>query len=392
MEGPRASVRAVRGLAAYSVLRQAADACQTLSINWFLAGSGSAALLGLAWIVSRLPWLLLPLAGAAADRVVRRRLVMAGDLLVAAAGLAVALARWRAAALPFLALYGLGYCAVRPATKGLSREFLPAPHLAARLSGLLTSLEYLALVVAELACGRWLLGRGLAVGLGCMAVLLAAGVAILGVAAPSPAGAPRRHAPALQTRGVLAQITAPPLRGPFILTVICGACGFAVLPLAPLLAQRLHGGPTLYALLLAGYSLGAAAGAALARWAEGWRVGVRGAGLMWLAAAPAVALAPRLPVPGAIGCFCLLGLASGFQDAGNAARVAALVPPAAQSQAMAMGSLIWRVPGVLAGAVVVLSAPLPPARLCLILAALLAVVAAGAAARPAARAEARPAC
>ncbi len=369
------------GLASYSALRQAADACQTLTLNWYLAsGPGAAGLLGLAWVAVRLPWLVLPLSGAAADRVSRRRLIVGGDLAVAALGLAAAAAvawRGRAAALAFLLLYGLGYAAVRPATKGLSRELAPSPRAAARLSGLLTAIEYAALLVAQLAAGRWLLPRGPAWGLGTMVVLLALGCAVLAAGVPAGAAASGPEPP-MGGRQVVRLLWSPPLRGPFAMTVACGACAFALLPLAPLLAMG-HGhlGSLHYAVSMAAYSLGAAGGAALVRATEGWRLGVRGAALAWLAAAPAVALAPRLGPAGTALCFAVVGAAAGFQDAGNAARVAALIPPGAQSQAMALGSLVWRLPGVLAGLIVAGAARVPPATLCAVLAGVLAVLAAG---------------
>ena len=380
--GPRGSVPGAAALVAYSALRQGADACQALAVGWYLgSATGSARLLGLAWVASGLPWLLLPLSGAAADRTARRRLVVAGDLAVAALAAAAALGRPAPGrALGFLALYGLGYAAVRPATKGLAREAAPAPAAAARLSGLLTALEYAALVAAQLAAGRWLLPRGPAWGLGAAAVLLVAGAAVLrpGPARPAPGGDP----PAL--RRVAGLLLGPELRGPLLLTVACGTCGFALLPLAPLLAGAAGRAPdpVRYGLLMAAYSLGAAGGAGLARRADGWRLGVRGAALAWLGAAPALFLAPRLPGAAAAACYAAVGIAAGFQDAGNAARVAAAVPAAAQSQAMALGSLVWRVPAVLAGTVVAAAGSARPAALCGILAAALAVVAAGAACLP----------
>lgn len=375
MAAGSASGRAVRALVAYSVLRQAADACQTLSVNWYLAQSGSAGILGLAWITARLPWVVLPFSGALADRRARYPLIIAGDLLVAAAGTAVALGHWRAAVLPFLAVSGLGYAAARPATKGLVRQLVPEPHRAARLSGLVTSVEYLALVAAQLAAGAWLLGRGLPTGLATMAVLIGLGVVTLGTAiSKRPLADESRPTPS--PRLLVAAVTAPPLLGPFLVTIACGACGFAALPLAPLLAERLHGGPLLYGLLLAASALGGAGGASLARWADAWRLGARGAALVWIAAAPALALIPFVPAAWVVGCFCVLGIATGFQDAGNAARLAALVPSALQSQAMAIGSLIWRLPAVLAGLIVALTAALSPARLFPALAGALVLVAA----------------
>ena len=387
MDHAPARPAAAWGLGAYSVLRQAADVCQTLAINWYLAAStGSAGLLGLAWVASRLPWAVLPLSGAAADRRSRRRLVVAGDLGLAAVGLAVILAHARIATILFLVVYALGYAAVRPATKGLPREVVANSPAAARLSGLLTTLEYVAILTAQLAAGRWLLPRGPAWGLGAMVAALVLGAAILGRTVP--ASPPTNGRAQLKIGQVVALLWAPALRGPFLLTVACGGCAFVLLPLAPLLAR---GASALYALLMAAYSLGGAVGAGLARWIEGWRSGMRGAAIAWLAAVPALALAPRVHLAAvAVACYAVVGVAAGFQDAGNAARVAARIPPEAQSQAMALGSLIWRLPGVVAGAIVALAAPVPVAGLCLVLACILGVVTMATACAPAA-ARAEPA-
>lgn len=365
--------RAVWGLGAYSALRQVADVSQTLAINWYLAAStGSAGLLGFAWVASRLPWVVLPFSGFAADRLARRRMIVAGDVVLAAIGVAVIVLRpVRTAALLFLAVYAVGYAAVRPATKGLPREVAGTSEGAARLSGVMTTLEYVAILVAQVAAGRWLLPRGPVLGLGVMAATLVLGAVVLLRTVPvTPSPLP----PAARgLREVTGMLWAPELRGPLVLTVICGGCAFVLLPLAPLLA---HGGPALYGLLMAAYSLGAAGGSALARWTEGWRSGMRGAALAWLIAVPALALAPRADaVVAVIGCYGAVGLAAGFQDASNAARLAALIPHGAQSQAMALGSLVWRLPGVVAGTLVAGTAPLHPAVLCLALAGVLAVVA-----------------
>ncbi len=370
-----AARRAVWGLSAYSTLRQVADVCQMLAINWYLAAStGSAGMLGLAWVVSRLPWTVLPLAGFLADRVPRRRVILLGDLAVAVLGVVAVLVRpGRTAVLIVLAVYALGYAAVRPATKGLPRELAGTSVDAARVSGLMTSLEYAAIFAAQLAVARWLLPRGPAWGLGAMVVTLALGAVILRRTVPAgpPPAAPTRFG----MRAVAAMLWSPELRGPLALTVTCGGCAFVLLPLAPLLAR---GGPAHYGILMAGYSLGAAAGSALARRTDGWRSGTRGAALAWVVAAPALAAAPRVhSVVAILACYVVVGAAAGFADAGNAARVAAHVPLSAQSQAMALGSLVWRLPGVLAGGIVAVAAPLQPASLCPVLAGVLAAVAVG---------------
>ena len=391
-DGPRAA------LVTYSALRQAADVCQGMAVSWLLAaGTGSAAALGGASSLSVLPWLGLPLAGALGDRAPRRSVIRAADgaALLLAAGLAVLLLRRGLAvgiAYGWVLAYAALYALARPATKGLVREVTASPEGAASLSGALTAVEYAMLCAGQLLAALLLArGRGPAA-FAATALLLAAGVAALSTARSSRRPPARAAAVPLPATALL--LTRGPFRGPFVLTVACGACAFTLQVLAPLLALRhLHAGVLGFAVLAASGSAGSAAGALWLRRGARWRTGTRGVALAWLLAAPAAALAAttRQMLPAALA-FAVLGAAAGFQDAGNAARVAALVPPEAQSVAMAFGSLVWRVPRLLAGGLAALGSLVPLGGLGLGLAATQAAIALGALALTAAprRSPVRP--
>lgn len=366
----------------YSAVRMAADVCQSTVVAWVPAAeTGSPGVVALLWALRYLPWFGLPLSGALADRRPRRAVVRAADGAAAVLALAAGILAARfgfgiGLAAVWAGAYGALSAAARPSTKGLARQTLAAPSDAARLSGALTALEYLVLGAGQLAAGLLVRRGPAAAGLLACAALLAVGVGALSLRAPS--GAPRAAAADTPPVPVVRLLASPAFRGPFVLTVLCGACAFTARALAPLLVLRhMRAGVLGFAALEAVYALGAGAGSAWLRRGAHWRGGVRTAALAWLLAAPALALAGTArALPPAILAFAALGAAAGVQDAGNASRVAALVPPDAQGRAMAYGSLVWRLPGVLAAGLASLGGVWPFGRLCGVLAAVQAAVAA----------------
>jgi len=352
----------------YSGLRQAADVCQATAVTWLLAAAtGSAPVLGVAAALGVLPWLAAPLTGMLGDRAPRRQVIRAADGAVAvlAVGMAVAASGRRlpvwlgyAWVLAYASVYAVG----RPATKGLAREVAAVPDGAAGLSGALTSLEYAVIGCGQLAAAVLLISGRAPAAFAATAVLCAAALILLG-RPRAGAAVPARRAASLT--GTVRRLWRPPFRAPLALTVLCGACTCAVQALAPLLVLRhLHAGVFGYALCGTAGALGSAAGAASVR-KRGWRGGAAAAALVWTVAAPGAAAAGlahglALALPG----FALLGAAAGFQDAGNAARVAALVPADEQSGAMALGSLVWRLPRLLGGGLAALGALAPTGVLC----------------------------
>jgi hypothetical protein len=370
------------GLSAYAVLRQAADVWQALTVVWVVAsGTGSARAVAAVWVGGVVPWFLLPASGVAADRLAKRNVVLAADLVASVCALAMAAAVRRGAsavlAVGWAAIYGLCYATARPATKGLSREVAPVPEGAARLVGTLTAVEYAAILAAQGVAGTVLLAG--APWRAFLAVAAALGVGAVVLSCWVPAGLPRVGEVAGRARETVRLLFQPPFRGPFALTVVCGTCGFAAQLLTPLLAQRqLGAGPVAYAWLAAATSAGSCLGALWAGRGRLWRLGTAGSAWVWLAAAPAVAWAgaSHALAPTAMA-LSVVGMALGAQDAGNAARIAALVPPAVQSQAMGLGSLVWRLPKVLAGPVAALADATPLGGLLLALALTQAIGAAG---------------
>ncbi len=334
-------------LIAYDLTRQAADVAQATAVAWLVAAStGSALAVAGIWTVNLLPWLGLPLFGDLADRLPRRRLVWTAQIAVLLAAVATAAAaRGRlplSLAFAWTAVYATLTALARPAIKGLIRE---VSHEAATLVARLTAWEYLVLGLGQFLAAAVLVSGSPSLAFGLMAGLLALGLPALartGTAEPAPEPAP-------PWRPVLAQLAGPRFRGLFFLTVVCGACAFTLRVLAPLLVLRdLGGGVLAFAGLGAAYSLGAALGAA-------WNHGRPAAG--WLVAAAAVLAAGTTgSLVLALIAFVAIGVASGHQDAANSARVAAELPPGAQSRGMAVASLIWRVPNLLAGAVAGLAA------------------------------------
>ena len=334
-------------LIAFDLTRQAADVAQATAVAWLVAaGTGSVLAVAGVWTVNLLPWLGLPLFGDLADRLPRRRLVWAAQLAVLAAAVATTVLTARGGlpvglAFAWTAVYATLTALARPATKGLIREVASE---AAALVARLTALEYVVLGAGQFLAAAVLVSGSPSLAFAVMALLLALGLLALartGTAEPATEPAP-------PWRPVLAQLAAPRFRSLFLLTVLCGTFAFTLRVLAPLLVLRdLGGGVLAFAALGAAYSLGAAAGAA-------WRHGRPAAG--WLVAAAAVLAAGTTgSLPLAIAAFGAIGVASGHQDAANSALVAAELPPGAQSRGMAVASLIWRVPGLLAGVVAGLS-------------------------------------
>lgn len=341
-------------LTLYTAARQAANICQATAVAWLVAAStGSAGAVALVWSLNLLPWLGLPLFGSLADRLPRRAMVRIADGAVAvlAVGMVAATAHGRlplGLALGWTGAYALLTASARPAVKGLARE-IGEPAGAARLVATFTATEYAVLGGGQLLAALLLIGGQAPAAFGAVAALLLAGLgALRGTGAPRPTD---EATPSWTA--TLHLLAGPDFRGPFLLTILCGAAAFTARTLAPLLAIRnLHAGVLGYAALGAAYSFGAAVGAAWERRRDDWRDGIRSPAAGWLAAAAAVALAGRTDaVTLGVAAFAVIGIASGYQDAGNAARVAGAVPPGAQSRAMALTSLVWRVPGMLAGGI-----------------------------------------
>jgi hypothetical protein len=330
-------------LIAYDLIRQTADICQATAVAWLVAtATGSALAVAGVWALNLLPWLALPLFGTLADRLPRRAIIRVADGTVIVLALAIALGGHLPTGVAFAwtAAYATLAAVARPAVKGLIRE---VGRDAASLLARMTALEYLVLGGGQFLAAALLLRGSPAPAFLAMAVLLGVGLLALSrTGSAEPAEEPRWGP-------VLRQLAEPSFRRLFLVTIGCGACAFTVRALAPLLVTRnLHASVLGFAGLGAAYSLGAAVGAARFR----GRTALR-----WLPAAAAVLVAGTTgSLALAVLSFAAIGIAAGSQDAANSARVAAELPAGAQSRGMAVTSLVWRIPGLLAGALAGLSA------------------------------------
>ena len=310
-------------------------------MSWIVAETtGSALLVASVWVLNLLPWLGLPFYGLLGDRWPRRRIVRMADGSLIALSLATAALTFGghlppALALVWTACYATLAAIARPAVKGIIRE---VSSQAANLVARMTSLEYVVLGLGQFLAAVVLLQGNPAAAFAVVALLL--GLALLALGRTG--AAEPRTAPAPLWGPVLAEMAQ--LRRLIATTIVCGACTFTVRALAPLLALRnLHTGVLGFAALGAAYSLGAALGAS--------RFHGRSA-LRWLPAAVGVLVAGTTgSAAWAIAAFTAIGVAAGSQDALNSGRVAAELPGGAQSRGMAVMSLVWRVPGLLAGAI-----------------------------------------
>jgi len=266
--------------------------------------SASATAVALVQVATTLPIFLLSLpAGALADIVDRRRLLLVITVLMAAVSSALALATQLGLMSPGLLVAGLllagvGTAVMMPVLQSLTPAMVPRPLLrqAIALNSMGTNV---ARAIGPALGGVVVAGVGVAWTFVADAVSYLALVAALwwwrGAAARSGAGAPEALGPAMRT-GLRFVLHTPPLQRVLLRAAAFFAFASAYWALLPLVARRqLQGDATLYGLLLASVGAGAVLGAVslpiLRRHASAEAV-VRAGTVLTMGVLVALALAP----------------------------------------------------------------------------------------------------
>lgn len=327
----------------------AGDQLQQIAQAWLVATlTGSALAVGWIAALGSLPLLLLPLGGAVADQLDRRRLLLGGQLLGAAATAIVAalalLGRaevWHIYAWAFV--NGAVALVSRPAYKVVLTEAVPRDELQAAVA--VNSMTETTALLAVNAVGSALLG---VVGLPAAFVLNTASYlcAALAVRRLPPA----EHGARFSARRALHDLAGgfaylarqPALLHPLLHTFALIAVAGPALGLLAAVVHRQAGTIAELGLLAAGFGLGALGGAAYA--------GARGEGgdplrryaLLGMLAAAALALFASVPV-GLISLAPLgaIGFVSFAEAVWNTARVRRLAPPAYQARLQAITSMAF---------------------------------------------------
>jgi MFS family permease len=299
---------------------------QTVAQSWLvlqLTGSGTA--LGLVVALQTLPVLLLgPYGGVVADRVDKRRLMIALQTMMGLLALALGLLTvsglvrlWQVYLLAVL--LGLNNCFENPARQAFVLEMVGPAHLRNAVS--LNSV----LVNAARAIGPAVAGLIIATGgTGlCFLINAASFVAVVFSLATLDTTALRPAPPASRARGQLREglgyvRRTPELAVPLAMMGLIGCLAYEFSVVLPIVAKETFGGgPQVYGFMTAAMGLGAVVGGlwVAARGQVGIRALVRSAALFGAVIA-AAALAPTLPLE--LLALTLVGAASvGFLAKGN---------------------------------------------------------------------------
>jgi MFS family permease len=289
------------------------DGIYLVAIAWLVYDisnrPGALALVGFAWTLPQV--LALPLAGVFSDRVERRRLLVAADLLrlaavavLAALTLAGVVELWHVIGL--VAVYGVGQALFAPAFTGIVPGVVPSADLLGA-NALQELMQRVGLRFAGPALGGVLIAT---FGVGEALAVDAASFAISAVAVWSMAGRPPPAIEARSIRRELSEALAYVRSQPWLWATLAGAALALLLTFGPMevllpyiIRNELGGDATTFGTVLAAGGVGAIVAALLVA-----RVGVprRHVTFMWLAWSVAIALDIGLAVAGAAWQMCVI--------------------------------------------------------------------------------------
>lgn len=251
---------------------------QSVSAAWLMVSLGSTpGVVALVQTAGSLPAFLLVIpAGALADIVDRRKLILISELwiLAASAALAVLATAGRVSPpvlLALLVLVAMGAALEGPAWQAIQPELVPRRDLTSALA--LNGIEFniaravgpaLAGAVLALAGASTVFAISAASGLGVMAVMLG------WRRSPPPRGVPLETMTESLTAGFRYVDHAPALRGVLVRTGTAMFCATAVVALLPTLAKEIGAGAFGYGVLLAAFGVGAILGVLLLPWLRSW--------------------------------------------------------------------------------------------------------------------------
>lgn len=316
---------------------------------WVKSLTGSSADAGLVFFFFTAPTLLSPASGLLVDRVRRRPLLIATNLVTGGAVLLLLLVHGRGDVwLIYLvmSLYGLAYTVLGSGQSALLTVMLPADLLPDANGALQTVRELLRLVSPLAGAGLYTLVGGGAVAVVDAATFLAATLALLLLRLEEPAPHPAEgHWRAEVSAGVRHVLRTVPLRQ----MVLAGAAallvfGFAETLIFAVVSQGLHRSPPFVGVLVALQGVGAVVGAPTAaplvrRIGESWLIG---AGL-FLSAIGSLLLIPAVAASVYVGVI-LFGASLPWIIVGAVSLLQRLTPAPLQGRAYAALDLLVTTP------------------------------------------------
>ncbi len=247
---------------------------QSVSAAWLMVSLGSTpSLVALVQTAASLPAFLLVIpAGALADIVDRRKLILISELwiLAASAALAVLAAAGRVSPpvlLALLVLVAMGAALEGPAWQAIQPELVPRRDLPSALA--LNGIEFnIARAVGPALAGAVLALAGASA---VFAISAASGLGVIAVMVGWRRPPPQRGVPLeTMTESLVAGFRyvdhSPALRGVLVRTGTATFCASALLALLPTLAHDIGAGALGYGLLLAAFGVGAIVGVLLLPW------------------------------------------------------------------------------------------------------------------------------
>jgi len=268
---------------------------QSVGASWMMTSlSGSPQMIALVQASTSLPIMLLSLwAGAVADNLDRRKVMLAAQAFMLGVSALLAIGGWAGLLTPWLLLaftflIGCGTAINGPAWQASVGDMVPRPMLPSAVA--LNSMGFnVARSLGPAIGGAIVAAAGAAAAFLVNAVSYVGLIAVLTRWKPDlpPRRLPRERLGVAMTAGIRYVRLSPPIRTVLLRAALFGFAASAVPALMPLVARDIvGGGPLTYGLLLGGFGLGAVGGALGSHWL---RQRLSTEGLVRLAA-PALAL------------------------------------------------------------------------------------------------------
>jgi MFS family permease len=243
---------------------------QTVGASWLMTSiSGSADMVALVQGSVALPIMLLSLvAGAIADNLDRRRVMLGAQAFMLVVSVGLSLSAWAGLLTPWLLLaftflIGCGSAFNAPAWQASVGDMVPRPHLPAAVA--LNSMGFnMARSVGPAIGGAIVAAWGAAAAFAVNAMSYVALIAVLvrWRPPPNPQMLPRESLGIAVAAGLRYVWMSPAIRRVLVRSALFGFGACAILALLPLVAKHLiAGGPLTYGLLLGAFGVGAVLGA-----------------------------------------------------------------------------------------------------------------------------------
>jgi MFS family permease len=253
---------------------------QSVGASWLMTSiAQSADMVALVQSSVTLPLMLLsPVAGAIADNMDRRKLMLAAQIFMLVMSAALAVCAWTGLITPWLLLFftfviGCGGAVNSPAWQASVRDMVPRAQLPAAVA--LTGMGYnIARTVGPAIGGALVAAAGAAAAFTVNALTYTVLIAVLARWRPPrhPQLLPREPLGTAVGAGIRYVSMSPAIRTVLMRGFVFGMGASSIMALLPLVAKHLiRGGPLTYGALLGAFGVGAVAGAmSIARLRERW--------------------------------------------------------------------------------------------------------------------------